>query len=143
MSVQRLRFRQRLRADYQHLAECGGFMYLTESIANTEGDEYQMVGLIPGKVKMQKKLAALGYREIFGTEGNFLIDQDQQAKGHEFHYSTFEGAEGLPYAYETKGRFGKKSEGYLQDNLVAGYTHFHFASNPQLVERWIRAMCRL
>ena len=46
---------------------------------------------------------------------------------------------GLPYAYETKGRFGKKSEGYLRGNLVAGYTHFHFASNPLLVERWIEA----
>lgn len=121
------------------LAECGGFMYLTESITNTDGVAYPMAGLIPGKVKMQKKLAALGYREIFGTPGNFLIDQDQQAKGHEFHYSTFEGAEDLPYAYETKGRFGKKSEGYLRGNLVAGYTHFHFASNPQLVERWIEA----
>lgn len=121
------------------LAECGGFMYLTESIADTEGAEYRMVGLIPGKVKMQKKLAALGYREIFGTQGNFLIDGDLQAKGHEFHYSTFEGAESLPYAYETKGRFGKKSEGYLQGNLVAGYTHFHFASNPLLAERWIEA----
>lgn len=121
------------------LAECGGFMYLTESIVKTEGPEYPMVGIIPGKVKMQKKLAALGYREIFGTKENFLIDQDQQAKGHEFHYSTFEGAESVPYAYKTKGRFGMKQEGYLKDNLVAGYTHFHFASNPQLVERWIEA----
>ena len=114
-------------------------MYLTESIANTDGVEYGMVGLIPGKVKMQKKLAALGYREIFGTRGKFLIGADQQAKGHEFHYSTFEGAEDLPYAYETKGRFGNKSEGYLHGNLVAGYTHFHFASNPKLVERWVEA----
>lgn len=121
------------------LAECGGFMYLTESIVKTEGTEYPMVGIIPGKVKMQKKLAALGYREIFGTKENFLIDQDQEAKGHEFHYSTFEGAESVPYAYKTKGRFGMKQEGYLKDNLVAGYTHFHFASNPQLVERWIEA----
>lgn len=121
------------------LAECGGFMYLTEAITNTDGVEYRMAGLVPGKVKMQKKLAALGYREIFGTPGNFLIDETQEAKGHEFHYSTFEGAEGLPYAYETKGRFGKKSEGYMRGNLVAGYTHFHFASNPQLVERWIEA----
>ena len=46
------------------LAECGGFMYLTKSIENTSGEKYPMVGFIPGKVKMQKKLAALGYREI-------------------------------------------------------------------------------
>lgn len=121
------------------LAECGGFMYLTESITNTAGARYPMVGLIPGKMTMQKKRAVLGYREIVGTEGNFLIDFDQQAKGHEFHYSTYERDEDLPYAYETKGRFGKKQEGYLTGNLVAGYTHIHFVSSPKLVERWITA----
>ncbi len=40
---------------------------------------------------MQDKLAALGYREITGVKGNFLIHDDEQAKGHEFHYSTYEG----------------------------------------------------
>jgi cobyrinic acid a,c-diamide synthase len=121
------------------LAECGGFMYLTESIASTSGEDYPMIGLIPGKVRMQEKLAALGYREIFGTNGNFLIDENQEAKGHEFHYSTFEASGDIANAYETKSRFGKRKEGYLNANLVAGYTHFHFASNPKLAERWIQA----
>lgn len=121
------------------LAECGGFMYLTEAIITTNGEEFPMIGLIPGKVKMQKKLAALGYREIFGREDNFLIGEGMQAKGHEFHYSVFESPEVLPYAYQTKGRIGLKKEGYLTGNLIAGYTHFHFASNPQLVKRWIES----
>ncbi|MCK9907283.1 hypothetical protein MXD63_45710, partial [Frankia sp. Cpl3] len=30
------------------LAECGGFMYLTEQIETTDGKSYPMVGLIPG-----------------------------------------------------------------------------------------------
>ncbi|WP_338450762.1 cobyrinate a,c-diamide synthase [Niallia oryzisoli] len=121
------------------LAECGGFMYLTESMVLTSGAEYPMVGLIPGKVKMQKKLAALGYREITGRKDNFLLGEGQQAKGHEFHYSTFEGEKALPYAYKTKGRFGTKQEGYLHGSLVSGYTHFHFASDPKLAQRWIHA----
>ena len=124
------------------LAECGGFMYLTESITNTDGVEYGMVGLIPGKVKMQKKLAALGYREIFGTTGNFLIGRINKRKVMNFIIPHLKVQKDLPYAYETKGRFGNKSEGYLRGNLVAGYTHFHFASNPQLVERWIEACVR-
>lgn len=119
------------------LAECGGFMYLTEAIKTTDGKEFPMVGLIPGKVKMQKKLAALGYREIYGKKGNFLIEEGMAAKGHEFHYSLFEHQEELPYAYQTKGRAGLTEEGCLTFNLVAGYTHFHFASNPQLAERWV------
>ncbi|MGE7767404.1 cobyrinate a,c-diamide synthase [Peribacillus sp. NPDC096540] len=121
------------------LAECGGFMFLSNSIETTSGDKYPMAGLIPGRIKMQKKLAALGYREITGTESNFLIKDCEQAKGHEFHYSTFDPDDVLPHAYEAKGRFGSKKEGCIIGNLVAGYTHFHFASNPKLVENWIGA----
>ncbi|MFS0875093.1 cobyrinate a,c-diamide synthase [Solibacillus isronensis] len=120
------------------LAECGGFMYLTEEIFNREGNGYKMLGVIPGIVRMQNKLAALGYREITGVEGNFLIGEQEFAKGHEFHYSVYEGNHETP-AYFTKGRFGAKQEGYSHGNLVAGYTHFHFASNPQLVKNWLAA----
>ncbi|SFL11254.1 cobyrinic acid a,c-diamide synthase [Paenibacillus sp. 1_12] len=129
------------------LAECGGFMYLTDSIENTNGQHYPMLGLIPGTVRMQKKLAALGYREITGTEGNFLLGAADKAKGHEFHYSTFQPKlvenedpeKALRHAYVTKGLRGTKPEGYLSEsgNLVAGYTHIHFASEPALAQRWV------
>lgn len=119
------------------LAECGGFMYLTEAIETTDAKQFPMVGIIPGKVKMQTKLAALGYREITGEPGNFLLPGQRQAKGHEFHYSTFEPATEIQPAYQTKGMRGIKPEGYLNGNLIAGYTHFHFGSCPEMVENWI------
>ncbi|KGR92305.1 cobyrinic acid a,c-diamide synthase [Ureibacillus massiliensis 4400831 = CIP 108448 = CCUG 49529] len=120
------------------LAECGGFMYLTESIETTDKKQYKMVGVIPGKVKMQQSLAALGYREIRGLNSNYLLS-DLTARGHEFHYSTYQNLEGNRlHAYETRGMRGVNKEGYLTQNLVAGYTHFHFASNPAVVDNWIR-----
>lgn len=120
------------------LAECGGFMYLTDSIQTTQGSTYPMVGIISGQVKMQTKLAALGYREVTGQKGNFLFGtSDSKARGHEFHYSTFHSAKELPPAYQTSGMRGTKVEGCLYKNVVAGYTHLHFASNPSIVERWI------
>lgn len=128
--------RQAIERGLPTLAECGGFMYLTNSITNREGEPFNMLGIIPGHVKMQDKLAALGYREITGVEGNFLIGEDEVAKGHEFHYSIYEGTHETP-AYLSKGRFRAQQEGYLRGNLVAGYTHFHFASNPQLVNNWL------
>jgi len=130
-------FRTAIQSGLPTLAECGGFMFLTEAIVTTEGDSYPMVGLIPGKVTMQKKLAALGYREVRGKAGNFLLGAEEAAKGHEFHYSTYHADAELPHAYETKGLRGTKPEGYAQGNLVAGYTHLHFGSNPKLVRRWI------
>jgi cobyrinic acid a,c-diamide synthase len=121
------------------LAECGGFMFLTEGIETTDEKNYEMVGIIPGKVKMKKKLAALGYREITSSEeGNFLLNGNLTARGHEFHYSTFHPKTEIVHAYQTKGMRGFKKEGYLKGNLIAGYTHFHFGSCPEMVENWIK-----
>ncbi|KFZ43811.1 cobyrinic acid a,c-diamide synthase [Anoxybacillus sp. KU2-6(11)] len=119
------------------LAECGGFMYLTEGIETTDGQYYEMIGIIPGHVRMQQTLAALGYREVTGGEGNFLFEQDK-AKGHEFHYSTFLPHVEEKFAYEVKGLRGCKKDGYMDKRLVAGYVHFYFPSNPLLVERWLK-----
>jgi cobyrinic acid a,c-diamide synthase len=120
------------------LAECGGFMFLTEAIVTTNGNRYEMVGVIPGMVKMHNKLAALGYREVKGEEGNFLLTGTMSAKGHEFHYSTFEPKSNIPHAYEVKSLGGTKKDGYMKRNLVAGYIHFHFGSCPKMVENWIK-----
>ncbi|EGQ25232.1 cobyrinic Acid a,c-diamide synthase [Sporosarcina newyorkensis 2681] len=120
------------------LAECGGFMYLTEEIVDRQAQAFPMLGVIPGRVLMQDKRAALGYREITGMPGNFLIGEEEQAKGHEFHYSKYDGEHTSP-AYFSKGRFRAQQEGYLHKNLIAGFTQFHFASNPQLVENWMKA----
>ncbi|PLT33185.1 cobyrinate a,c-diamide synthase [Bacillus sp. V5-8f] len=120
------------------LAECGGFMYLTDEIETTDGNKHEMVGIIPGKVTMQTKLAALGYREITGEKGNYLLQGDIEAKGHEFHYSTFHPQSEVQHAYKTKGMRGIKEEGYMKGNLIAGYTHFHFGSCPQMVENWVK-----
>jgi cobyrinic acid a,c-diamide synthase len=121
------------------LAECGGYMYLTEAIEARDGETHPMVGCIPGKVKMQQRLAALGYREITGCPGNFLLGDQDTARGHEFHYSVYiPGGPVLP-AYSARGLLGTRDEGFLGLMLVAGYTHIHFASNPQMVHRWLSA----
>ncbi|MBD0380690.1 cobyrinate a,c-diamide synthase [Paenibacillus sedimenti] len=137
----KMSIRRRISEGIPTLAECGGFMYLTEYIADTSGNIFSMVGIIPGHVTMQQKLAALGYREVEGTAGNFLLSRNVKARGHEFHYSTFQANEGveLEAAFQTKGRFGTKAEGFTSSNVAAGYTHLHFASQSSIVPIWIDA----
>ncbi|PYZ92307.1 cobyrinic acid a,c-diamide synthase [Salipaludibacillus keqinensis] len=118
-------------------AECGGFMFLCDSIMTSDKVEFDMVGVIPGKVTMTQRLAAIGYRETTGLEGNFLLNVGEKVKGHEFHYSTFTSNESLNEAFESTGRKGTLLEGVQMINLVAGYTHLHFASNLVIVDNWI------
>jgi cobyrinic acid a,c-diamide synthase len=120
------------------LAECGGFMFLTEGIETTDGAYYDMVGVIPGRIVMHPKLVALGYREVKGEPGNFLLPEGMLARGHEFHYSTYEACGEIPFAYETTGLCGTRKDGYQHRNLIAGYVHFHFASCPQMAENWLK-----
>ncbi|MBP2240960.1 cobyrinic acid a,c-diamide synthase [Cytobacillus eiseniae] len=137
-----LSVREAIESEMPSVAECGGFMFLTESIETIGGEVYPMVGVIPGKVKMHTKLAALGYREVTGMDGNFLIGPNDRARGHEFHYSTFEPAREILSSYFVSGSRGTKHEGYLSNNLVAGYTHIHFGSAPELPQRWVE-QCKM
>ncbi|EXX86011.1 cobyrinic acid a,c-diamide synthase [Paenibacillus darwinianus] len=123
-------------------AECGGYMYLARSITDRAGVSYPMAGVIPADVRMQSKLAALGYREATALVDCPLLEKGETVRGHEFHYSTLTAElENYPYVYETKGMRGSAQEGYCRDNVMAGYTHVHFASNPRVVERFA-AQCR-
>jgi cobyrinic acid a,c-diamide synthase len=99
-----------------------------------------MVGVIPAIVQMKDRLAALGYREVQAVSDTLLLQKGETARGHEFHYSTLTAqTDDYPYAYETAGRRGKQREGFVQGQILAGYTHLHFASNPEMVKRWIQA----
>ncbi|MCL6548415.1 MAG: cobyrinic acid a,c-diamide synthase, partial [Alicyclobacillus sp.] len=124
-------------------AECGGFMYLMESLTDRHGRTYPMAGVVPAAARMQPRLAALGYREVAALTDTPLLRSGERARGHEFHYSvaTRRNEEGWPHAYETAGRGGVTREGYARGNVLASYTHLHFASNPRMAERFIAA-CR-
>lgn len=138
-------FRQDLHAAMANqlpvFAECGGLMYLTEQLTTRDGSTVPMAGLIPAQVKMEAKLAALGYREVTALCDTLLLQRGERARGHEFHYSSLEQVDTgtWPFAYEAVGLRGVKQEGYATGQLLAGYTHLHFASNPQMVERFIAA----
>jgi cobyrinic acid a,c-diamide synthase len=133
-------FREKIAGGMPTFAECGGYMYLSQAIIDREGNSHPMVGAIPAVVQMKDRLAALGYREVEAVTDNLLLERGEKARGHEFHYSTLTAqTENYASAYETSGRRGKQREGYVRENLLAGYTHLHFASNPAMVKRWISA----
>jgi cobyrinic acid a,c-diamide synthase len=103
-------------------AECGGLLYLLESIEDKDGNRGEMVGLLPGRAVMQTRLKGLGYQSA-SMPGGLL-------RGHTFHHSLIE-TPLTPVAFGE--RLHNTSEGeaiYQLNRLTASYLHCYFASNP-------------
>ena len=107
--------------------ECGGLMYLCGSLA-TEGREYTMAGILPGRAIMTKKLAALGY--VKGAFGNRpgLWTGTVAIRGHEFHYSKVECDPEARFAIRLgKGAgIGHGNDGMTEYSTIGAYTHAYF-----------------
>ena len=124
-------------------AECGGLMYLSRSIGDFESRRHEMVGLLPARVCMTRKRVALGYVTAEAKRDTFLCRRGEQFRGHEFHYSALDDADGAEFAFELRkaSRPDVKSDGIVVDRALACYAHAHFASCPALAERLVAASC--
>ena len=93
-----------------------------------------MVGLFPAEAVMRKAGLTLGYRTVQLSQGCILGVTGSIARGHEFHYSTLVPRGLLNYACVLRDARGesKGSDGLVAGNVLALYTHVHFASQPQM-----------
>jgi cobyrinic acid a,c-diamide synthase len=104
-------------------AECGGMLYLLETLTDVDGQHAEMVGLLPGRAAMQPRLRGLGYQSA-PLPGGVL-------RGHTFHHSTMETSL-TPWAHGERLYSTSPGEAiYRQNRLVASYLHNYFPSNPE------------
>ncbi len=109
-------------ADKPMLAECGGMLYLLDSLTDQHGARGEMLGILPGHATMQQTLAALALQGVELAQG--------ELRGHSFHYSTSDFSL-APVAHGTCPNGGALGEGVYQPRrLSASYIHFYFPSNP-------------
>lgn len=103
-------------------AECGGMLYLLDELVDANGVPSKMLGLLPGRAVMQKRLCALGYQEV--KIGN------EVARGHTFHYSKLS-MHLTPALRGQKRSDGKDGESlYENGTIIASYLHLYFPSAP-------------
>jgi len=122
-------------------AECGGFMYLTRSI-QVEGGAHGMVDLYPFDTRMLLQRKALGYREVVLREDCLLGPEGLRARGHEFHYSELvDGSGDIPAVFQVSSRKGMDTvvDGFVVHNVLAGYIHLHFGSNPEVAANLVES----
>jgi len=143
------------------IAECGGFMYLTESICAEVSEEemvsetaegscghltgskkmksYPMAGVIKGSSFNTGKLSRFGYVTLKASRDNMLCKKGGQIRAHEFHYwdSDHNGN-----AFTASKRSGKSWDCvHTSESMYAGYPHFHFYAEPSFAVNFIAA-CR-
>jgi cobyrinic acid a,c-diamide synthase len=105
-------------------AECGGMLYLLESLTDVQGQRAELAGILPGSAAMQPRLRGLGYQSAPCPGGGTL-------RGHTFHHSTMETSL-KPWAHGERLYNTSPGEAiYREDSLVASYLHNYFPSNPQ------------
>jgi cobyrinic acid a,c-diamide synthase len=120
-------------------AECGGLMYLTEGIEDGEGHFNLLVGVFNCKVQMTARLQRFGYCNVSYNES--------VTRAHEFHRSRIIPAAEEPnytMSYQlTKPEINKTwTCGLKYNNVLGGYAHFHFWSEPlfyhQIIDLWMQ-----
>jgi cobyrinic acid a,c-diamide synthase len=105
-------------------SECGGMMVLFDELIDRDGQAHAGWGLLPGRVRMGERLAALGPHQLGLAAGTL--------RGHSFHYSRCE-TELAPALHTESVRGGVTKTGeavYQRGALRASYFHAWFASNP-------------
>ena len=121
-------------------AECGGLMYLCETIHDFEGTVYDTVGIVPANCIMQQNLQKVGYVTATAKRDTLLGDTGTSLRGHEFHFSTMEPTiEDFPWAFHLEG--GRKPQsydgGYASDNVLASYLHLNFAGTDEGAQHFV------
>ena len=120
------------------LAECGGFLYLHDTMEDMEGHAWPMAGVIKGQAFKTGSLKRFGYITLEPRITELYGQSPESIRAHEFHYfdSTANGE-----AFLARKPRSSKNWNCIQvrGNLVAGFPHIYYYANPAFAENFLRA----
>jgi cobyrinic acid a,c-diamide synthase len=106
------------------VAECGGMLYLLESLTDADGVRTPMLGVLTGHGAMGKRLGGLGAQELKTNYGAMT--------GHTFHYSSMTTAL-QPALHANRPQSDALGEAVFRSGAItATYMHGYWPSNPLL-----------
>jgi len=137
----RTELKRRAEADLPIYAECGGLMYLGESLHLKEST-FPMAGILPVEFGFSKKPQGHGYTRLEIADDNPFFKKGTEVKGHEFHYSKVLNWDSKKARLVFKMLRGNGItdglDGACYKNCLATYTHIHALGNPV----WATALVR-
>ena len=114
-------------------AECGGLMYLAETLHTAEGS-HAMVGAVGGATSIAEPRLHLGYRLATAATPSPLDASGAPVRGYEFHYAT-PMLTATPAAYD----IGDTTDGTVRGSCVAAFLHRHFLPGDPAIDRFVSA----
>ena len=121
--------KQKIESGLPTAAECGGFLYLGQSLTDAEGQSWPMVGILPGEAKDAGRLVRFGYAALSADSDSMLFRAGESFSIHEFHHwdSTANGT-----ALAAKKPVGGAAWrcGFVNEHFYAGFPHLYWAGTP-------------
>ena len=110
-------------------AECGGFLYLGQSLTDAEGQSWPMAGVLPGKAKDAGRLVRFGYAALSADSDSMLFRAGESFPIHEFHHwdST---ANGTALAAKKPVGGAEWRCGFVNEHFYAGFPNLYWAGTP-------------
>lgn len=119
------------------LAECGGFLYLHETLVDGNGAAHPMAGVLPGAARMTARLQPFGYITLTAQRDSLLARTGETIRAHEFHYACAPDSGSAFRADKPNGKSWPCA--HAAASLYAGFPHLYFRSNPDFAARFVRA----
>ncbi|WML37099.1 cobyrinate a,c-diamide synthase [Clostridium sp. OS1-26] len=130
--------RERLENGLGCYAECGGLMYLTSGIEDTDSKNvFEAVGFLTGHAYMTKKLQNFGYAKLKVEKENGVLPTGLEINCHEFHKSYVSLEEEKIYGLIKEAYDGSLKTwncGYIKNNTLGAYGHVHFFGNMKMIK---------
>ena len=121
--------KQKIESGLPTAAECGGFLYLGQSLTDAEGQSWPMAGVLPGEAKDAGRLVRFGYAALSADSDSMLFRAGESFPIHEFHHwdSTANGT-----ALAAKKPVGGAAWrcGSVNEHFYAGFPHLYWAGTP-------------
>ena len=121
--------KQKIESGLPTAAECGGFLYLGQSLTDAEGQSWPMAGVLPGEAKDAGRLVRFGYAALSADSDSMLFRAGESFPIHEFHHwdST---ANGVALAAKKPVGGAEWRCGSVNEHFYAGFPHLYWAGTP-------------
>ena len=129
--------RQAVMEEVPCIAECGGYLYLKDSIVDPDGVEWPMTGVLPGSSRDTGKLGRFGYITVTSKKEGLLGPPGTEFRAHEFHHWDSE-ENGTDFAAKKPVGTRGWDCGYTTESFYAGFPHLYFYSNVKIAENFIK-----